>query len=264
MQRALHAEVTEQRKFELLRAIADNPLEPVHNLPREEQEWLRERIKQRRILSPDAGYTTLLLLGDEEEIKRVMEPFPRYASGANSPHKVGQPRIIEYMAATMFIDEPAQFAVQGDVTAASPPSTSAALWILETLARSWEIPPEVRAWADEANGQILRKGLALNESVRGNMRTWWKENERAIKARDWASVKPGRRLALGNTPVEGPGPAAQRQASPEFPPPGTATVAGRTEPLSERASHFWVWMGVIGAVVLLLGATFIARPRGED
>ena len=252
-------DVSEQRKTELLLALGRDRNERVDNLPADEKRWLLEYIRQQR-KEPSLGAAyelQFLQLGDEETMARYMEVFDNYPQGSYEIADSRQPRLIERMAPTMFHDEPYTVIQAGDVSY-YPRSVSAAHIVARVLSTSSEIPEPVRRWAAETlkatdDPDILGK-------VRGNMRQWWKDNETAMRTRNWVAVKPG--ISVVGTAksvpplLEAPAPGSQAQA-------GSDSSKTTAEPLpvtgTEASGLSSNWSYCIIGVVAFLTVGLVVR-----
>lgn len=195
----MNGEVSEQRKAELPRALWKSGGEAIHTLTVEEKAWLLEYFRYRRRENGIESYSLeRLQLGDEEEIKRTMKGYPILPPDAATLVGSRQPRLIEYIAPSFFINEPAVIPMkERDHTDPYPISTQAAFISLCLIAESWELPAEVQKWAQEQLKTEKNNGRhRSNESLRNVMRAWWKENKTAMHARKWADVKPGKTIPV--------------------------------------------------------------------
>ena len=223
--------------------------------------WLKNYIYAVRKDSGDSSNFSddLLVLGDEEEIERVMQNYPDVTM-----RTFRQPRLIEFMAPTMFLEEPARYLRQGDIAYAAPNSTAAALDILKIVSLSWELPDQVRSWAEEQHN-LARERLDMYDSARGIMRQWWKENEQVVRKREWAAVKPGQRLELPEetnvTPPKlslSPKPVENVSKPPQEAPQKERRSTAAT---ASESSPQWLWFasGAAAILAVVLGIS-AARP----
>jgi hypothetical protein len=227
-----YGEVSEQRRFEILKALDEQTLGDVYMLPIEEKIFLkelREEFKKSGSIAPLVK--EMLQIGDEELIQKVGKS---YESSFDEIYfvKSKQPRLLEYMAPVLLIEEPAEIPRKGHDTIPCPNSVSAAMQMLELISVSWELPEEVKKWASDITGKWPYP-RNTNAMLRSAMRLWWKENEKAIKARDWKSVKPGIKVVF---PVSPGSDSALPKPLPEPTPqtqPKTPTKEFQSKPVNE-------------------------------
>lgn len=261
-----HGAVSERRKSELLESLGHDSFERVDNLPDDEKKWLHEYIIELRKTPTGGGAFELQLiqLGDEEAMKRCVGGDDSAAGAAGYGYIAisRQPRLIEHLAPTMFRDEPSTLPQNSDVNT-YPPSVSAAGVVAKLLSTSHEIPEPVQRWAAEA-WEGSRVVPNLHRRLREVMRQWWKENETAMRARNWKAVKPG-------TPMIPPSKSnvttPEKQTSlPETPLETTPPPrVGETNPLAmanpASQSSDWSRYGIAGLLAVLVVAGTIGVRR---
>jgi hypothetical protein len=257
-----YADVSEQRKSELLLAIGNDRNERVDNLPTDEKKWLLEYIRNQRKVPGWAGAYELQLiqLGDEEAMARCVGGFDVSPSGAFLLPDSRQPRLIERMAPTMFHDEPDSLPQTGDVTL-YPRSISAAALVAHVLSTSNEIPDAVRRWAAETLKATDRQP-DIDGKMRSAMRLWWKDNETAMRTRNWAAVKPGIAIvgAAKSVPplLETPTPEPRAPAESNSPKATSQQLPANGVEASSRSSS-WIYCIIAVAVVLIVGLIIALR-----
>ena len=134
----------------------------------------------------------LLSLGDPqilaETVKTVSESdidSSQYRDGCGDLEYAMRPETLVMLAPAMLVDEP--FVIRpmlGDVGSVAPKSYGLASLMLEIVAKSPAFTPEVRKWADDNRKVAIYKTMPM-------IRSWWKENEQAVKAKDYRAVRPG-------------------------------------------------------------------------
>ena len=128
---------------------------------------------------------------DEEATHEAVEAYlndPFHNSGIFTS---GNPRVVELLAPVMFREE-AWTETTGD-TPGEPLSYETAMLSLRLLGQSPAFNADVTAWA--------RRNIVVSTLLRRDaMRDWWRENERFFKAKDYKAVRPGRDIALTNSP----------------------------------------------------------------
>ncbi len=259
------AEVSEQRKSELLLALGHNRFERVDNLPREEKEWLLDYIRKKREEPTWAGTYELQLiqLGDEEAMKRCLEVFDQYPDASHLLSISRQPLLIEHMAPTMFHDEPWAI-TQWQSHTIVPRSVSAAGLVAIVLSTSHEISGPVRQWAAEIN-RAAAECPDLAGRMRSSMRQWWKDNEGAMRAHNWAAVKPGMSIVGAGAPATPP--SAMPSSAPSSRPDGNESEGGSHSaskmPVGPKASSssgsFYIVIILVASVALIFGLRFARK-----
>jgi hypothetical protein len=260
------AEISDTRKKELVLGILNGGLPSPAVLVEDEANYLKEFVRQRRKeVGWDIHTRVLIYLGDEEEIAKVMSAYPELDPKLGSIFPVGQPRMIEYIAPVLFREEPSR-APNAVQTAASLAPDFAGLHIVDTLGRSWEVPQEVRVWAQQIMLRSEKSGPALNGSILAIVKAWWEENGSNVKARRWAELKPGGRLpvvehkSVATTRTPPPLPENAPAPTPVNGGLGNLRPAVRAE--EEGGELRFILMGVGGLALLCLGIV-VARGRGE-
>ena len=262
------ADVSEQRKTELLLAIGRNSFERVDNLPMDEKRWLLEYIRnKRKEPSYGAAYELQLIqLGDEEAMNRCVTGFDEHLFRSLYLPDSRQPRLIERMAPTMYHDEPSSYPQTGDMTI-YPRSINAAALVAHLLSTSHEIPDAVRRWAEEslkAADDPALQNRDIGGKMRSAMRQWWLDNEYAMRTRNWAAVRPGPGIIASGQPASSPPDVNASEPRPlgERQTPGVKKDVGRAAGNeAPRGLSTWVWCSITAGIAFLLGVAFGIKVR---
>lgn len=258
--RPAKADLTEQRKEELINAANRGSRERLEINSEEERKWLLAYINNLRKDPTMAGsyYEELMQLGDEEFLKVVINDFKAKYPYFGQVARSRQPLFIEHIAPFMFINEPAVLPQGGDTTS-YPTSVEAMGTVLKLLKTSKAIPANVRQWAaetdtDEENGFA---DFSLHDRMRAVTRVWWVDNAAAVRAHNWAALTPG--PPVKDAPKPKP-PPAEEPAPIKYPLPEKSPVAQIPTPSSatnqaggKGDSHYSIWVGLLLLFASLIG-----------
>lgn len=140
----------------------------------------------------DVALIFLLQLEDHKTIQfvvnKMMTEYDTWSSqGADICWRSGQIQIVPYLAPLLFINEPTTYSPDQSMEG---PEKRRSLFAMTTIASivmaSDEVPTSVRDWA-----RSCAPSTEYNSSAREKMRAWWKANEAAIRAHDYAKLVPG-------------------------------------------------------------------------
>jgi hypothetical protein len=216
----------------------------------------------------------LLKLEDHRAIqfvvnKMVAEYEAWSFSGAEICWKAGQLQVLPYLAPLLFINEPSTYPAELDASTSWPErrrSVFATLTIANIIEESEEAPKAVREWA----GGCDLTDESLRDSAREKMRAWWKANEAAIRAHDYARLVPGSPFERGDIIVlpgvngrslsapQESGIAAATQSK-EHPTELPNKTAPSSDPSPRQNATNWFFAIAGIALALLVGATVLLR-----
>ena len=232
-------------------------------------------------LIPELALTVLLRLPDPEVLDIIgtqLAEFQRLSPYATLSYdlfgeveRARQPKLLSYIAQGMFRAGDAEkpdfeMRYAGKVNR-SWESFMGTMRLLEAVEES---PPNVRAWA-----RAMQGAHHLPNNERREMgRLWWQANETAIRAGNYAAVRPGISPAEGaprTQPNSSPNPGDAkrvwplRPSQPPSPPSGSplGAVVSPSPAIATKNRWFlstYAWLG-IGAVILCTGLCLFLRFR---
>jgi hypothetical protein len=245
------AEISANRRTELLEMRRTNPRFDVRYFTQEEKEFLLH--EERMDFGKDNDM--LVRLGDEEMVARYVAAVN---GGDNQRGKElvmnGSPELIPQIIPALMANE--KFGWYGSDVKGLPKSFYIPGFILGILKGSPAFRREVIEWADALQPETDQQVIEQREIVR----EWWRENERFFKEHNYQAVKPGRELVKEEPRVEQPpAPAAAIASSPAKPlsqPSASPSVAQSSAPSSAL-----LVTGAAIAIAALIGLIFFWKRR---
>ncbi|MDW7653995.1 MAG: hypothetical protein SCG74_01340 [Nitrospiraceae bacterium] len=209
-------------------------------------------------------------IGNQLAEFQYISPYGRWNDGLfQDVLRAKQPKLLPYFARGVFRDEDAE---TQDFMWDDPWRINRSMHSLSSMLRLTDelevFSPEVRAWAS----LLLRASFLPPNERRKVGRMWWKENERAILAGDYAAVRPGISPAQGmpTGPASTlPDPGDAKRVSPNDR-SVTATKSSNDSPISglpkaaEGAaprSSLWPLWSLLSAVLAAAGWLFLRGRR---
>ena len=238
-------------------------------------EWV-----DRSQLSPAEARRVLLRLPDPEVLESIgnllaehqfISPYGSVVDALFGALDSKQPKLLPYIARGVFRNEDAD---TRDFEWASPGKINRSMESLSCMLRLTyvmeEFSPEVRAWA-----RAMLKSHFLPANERRELgRTWWKANEKAIIAGNYAAVRAGISPAQGMpaAPVSTlPEPGDAKRVSPNAR-PTTSTNSSNGSPVlglptvtegTAPRPLLWLILGGITAVLAGMAVWLGMRSRGR-
>jgi hypothetical protein len=132
----------------------------------------------------------LLKFGDPEVVaETVSQTFQsdpnRFDTALEKLMDAALPEAIPMLAPALFVNEPFRLTSVGDAGSVIPRSYRYASAIITIMAKSQVFTDDVRDWATNHRKANIEKLLPV-------VCEWWKENDSAIRARNYRAVRPGR------------------------------------------------------------------------
>ena len=183
-------------------SLADHNTLTPKMVPTEIRNEVIVRLRAKLRLTDEYGFIphdvceSLVALGDEQTIERVMHEFRENARKGTGTQSLGnnvypQPLLIPYLAENFFLED-------GDVIDTDKIwvsssnlqfSIASILDVFGIIRRSSAFNADLKEWV-KAEPSIPLRILDVPK-CREVMRTWWRENEEHFAKRNYAAVKPG-------------------------------------------------------------------------
>jgi hypothetical protein len=243
------ADISEERKRELLEPYLEEKPINIHVLAEEERLFLLETVRRRRVELFEANEATLFDLGDPEWTEKMVGVWNAGDSYDTVLIRAGRPDIIPLVIPSLLKEEP-YFHEFTDVEI-RPHSVITAGLIKAIVARSPAFSPETISWAQG----LLPQSDQADQEFREIMRAWWKENKPFFEAKDYKSVRPGRALSSSNESDA----LNDSPSGPRTPLTPTAAVSTQANPVRSAADSATPPTGVLLAVAAaILAILFLA------
>ncbi len=238
--------------------------------------------RSRTYLIPAEARMVLLRLPDAEVLDTIgnqlgdFQPLSPYAPlRSNLFHeavRAKQPRLLPYLARGMFRDGDAELTDFRMANAGNINRSGYSTWMTMKLVEAAdEFAPDVKAWA-----RAMQSAHHLSENEKRDIgRAWWKDNESAILAGNYAAVRPGISSAAGmprTRPNVPPNPDDAKRIGPTQQPgtqasePNVAPKLGTADVAASPASRSSGWVPWAGVAIILgtVAGWLLLRLKGRQ
>ena len=230
-------------------------------------------------LRPASARWVLLRLADPEVLEIIgnqlaeyqyVSPYGTSSDGLfDDVLRAKQPKLLPYFARGVFRNEDAEtrdFA-WNDFRKMNR-SMNSLYWMLRLTYELEVFPAETRAWA-----RVLVEHHSLPENEKRELgRVWWRENEKAILAGNYAAVRPGISPAQG-IPSSKQGSLSDPNDAKRVWPPGSQQTQDRPSPKADvsprpakapetptqTSGNLWLWLA--GIATLLAAVALILKRK---
>lgn len=210
---------------------------------------------------------SLVALGDEQTIERVIRQIKEKAAKTGTWYSIGQysypqPLLIPYLAEDFFRDD--GDTIDEQVTRRDLDhlqiSIGRVLDVLNILRRSPAFSEDMHKWSENTIAVPLK--LLDISKCRQVMRSWWLENKEHFAKRDYASVRPGAPLGrnIAKAGAYDNDPAYASQPTPNVP---AAIAAPSTAVPRELGSkpHGFITVVALSILAIAAGGFYFLRKK---